>query len=103
MVDFKSANPFSFYHILIELEEQEEQDAYGILRMPEQHNPAIPVPLVMGVKLMNIFDIPMITPLRQKLSLAWCADRGTTIGGNPKAREASFKFAADFMKEHLVD
>ena len=56
-----------------------------------------------GALLMNIFDIPMITPLRQKLSLAWCADRGTTIGGNPKAREASFKFAADFMKEHLVD
>ena len=297
-VDFKSANPFSFYHIVTELEEQEEQDAYGILRMPEQHNPALPVPLVMGVNgsknwadhhleymqmfreigfatfelqsfnsrnvkstvgeqisvttammildayraldalasdaridigkvaitgwslgggvalfsawgplikaispsidfsahlsfyppclvdmeliqfssspihiligelddwvtadacnnlvselkkenvniditiyeqahhgfdrkgpikkesngystvdcyfkmrsdgalLMNIFDIPMITPLRQKLSLAWCADRGTTIGGNPKAREASFKFAADFMKEHLVD
>ena len=56
-----------------------------------------------GALLMNIFDIPMITPLRQKLSLEWCADRGTTIGGNPKAREASFKFAADFMKEHLVD
>ena len=30
-VDFKSANPFSFYHIVTELEEQEEQDAYGIL------------------------------------------------------------------------
>ena len=48
-VDFKSANPFSFYHIVTELEEQEEQDAYGILRMPEQHNSALPVPLVMGV------------------------------------------------------
>ena len=48
-VDFKSANPFSFYHIVTALEEQEEQDAYGILRMPEQHNPALPVPLVMGV------------------------------------------------------
>ena len=56
-----------------------------------------------GALLMNIFDIPVITPLRQKLSLAWCAGRGTTIGGNPKAREASFKFAANFTKEYLVD
>ena len=56
-----------------------------------------------GALLMNIFDIPTITPLKQKVSLAWCADRGTSIGGNPKARGASFKFVADFMKEHLVD
>ena len=48
-VDFKSANPFSFYHIVTELEEQEEQDAYGILRMHVEYNPALPVPLVMGV------------------------------------------------------
>ena len=27
----------------------EEQDAYGILRMPVEHNPAMPMPLVMGV------------------------------------------------------
>ena len=46
-VDFKSANPFSFYHIVTELE---EQDAYGILRMPVEHNnPALPMPPVMGV------------------------------------------------------
>tara|TARA_Y100000816_G_C25983777_1_gene513763 strand:+ start:660 stop:818 length:159 start_codon:yes stop_codon:yes gene_type:complete len=51
----------------------------------------------------NIFDKPMITPIRKKVSLAWCANRGTTIGGNPKARGASFKFAAYFMKEQLVD
>jgi len=36
------------------------------------------------------------------LSLAWCADRATTIGGNSKAKVASFKFVADFMKEHLA-
>ena len=46
-VVFKSANPFSFYHIVTELEAQEEQDAYGILRMPDKHNPALPLPLVM--------------------------------------------------------
>ena len=56
-----------------------------------------------GALLMNIFEIPMITPLRQKLALAWCADRGTTIGGNPKARKASFKFAREFMEKHLFE
>jgi len=45
-IDFKSANPFSFYHIVTELK---EQDAYGILRMPVEHNPVLPTPLVMGV------------------------------------------------------
>jgi len=45
----------------------------------------------------------MTTPLRQKLALAWCADRGTTIGGNPKARKASFKFAREFMEKHLFE
>ena len=54
-----------------------------------------------GALLMNFFDIPMITPLRQKLALAWCADRGTTIGGEPNARQASFLFAKRFMRTNL--
>ncbi len=54
-----------------------------------------------GAILMNLFDIPMITPFRQKLALGWCAERGPTIGGNSKAREASFKFAQNFMNQHL--
>ena len=56
-----------------------------------------------GALLMNIFGIPMITPIRQKLALAWCAERGTTIGGNDKARKASFRFAREFMLDHLFD
>ena len=56
-----------------------------------------------GALLMNIFEIPMITPMRQKLALAWCAERGTTIGGNAKARKASFRFAREFMHDHLFD
>ena len=56
-----------------------------------------------GALLMNIFGIPMITPIRQKLALAWCAERGTTIGGNDKARKASFRFAREFMFDHLFD
>ena len=54
-----------------------------------------------GAILMNIFDIPMVTPFRQKLALACCAGRGTTIGGNPIAREASFEFSGIFMNRHL--
>lgn len=54
-----------------------------------------------GALLMNLFDIPMTTPIRQKIALAWCAKRGTTIGGNPKARKASFAFAKEFMEKHL--
>ena len=55
-----------------------------------------------GALLMNLFNIPMTTPLRQKVALAMCAKRGPTIGGNSKARENSFKFAKNFMKKHLI-
>ena len=54
-----------------------------------------------GALLMNFLDIPMITPFRQKVALGWCADRGTTIGGNPEARVKSFDFARNFMIRHL--
>ena len=54
-----------------------------------------------GALLMNFLNIPMITPLRQKIALGWCAERGTTIGGNPQAREKCFAFARNFMKKHL--
>jgi len=47
-----------------------------------------------GALLMNFLNIPMITPLRQKIALGLCADRGTTIGGNVEARNASFEFAS---------
>ena len=55
-----------------------------------------------GALLMNFLNIPMITPFRQKIALAFCAGRGPTIGGNPEARKASFEFAKEFMKEHLL-
>lgn len=56
-----------------------------------------------GAILMNFFDIPMISPLRQKIGLMFCADRGPTFGGNPVAREASFEFSRRFMAENLLD
>ena len=55
-----------------------------------------------GALLMNFLNIPMITPLRQKIALGLCADRGTTIGGNVEARKASFEFARSFMTKYLV-
>lgn len=56
-----------------------------------------------GALLMNFFDIPMVTPFRQKISLGLCADRGTTLGGNPISRKASFDFAKNFMKKYIGD
>ena len=55
-----------------------------------------------GAILMNFLDIPMITPLRQKVGLASCAGRGPTYGGNPIARKAAFEFAGGFMVKHLL-
>ena len=55
-----------------------------------------------GALLMNFLNIPMITPLRQKIALGLCADRGTTIGGNGEARKASFEFARSFMTKYLI-
>ena len=51
--------------------------------------------------LSEFWNIPINTPLRQKLALLTCAGRGPTMGGNDKAREQSFKFAADFFINHL--
>ena len=51
--------------------------------------------------LSEFWNIPINTPLRQKLALLTCAGRGPTMGGNDEAREKSFKFAADFFKKNL--
>ena len=56
-----------------------------------------------GAVLMNFLNIPMTKPYLQKLALAFCADRGPTLGGNPEAREASYNFAKAFMTKHLLD
>ena len=47
-VEFNSANPFSFYHIITDLENQPPQKAYGILRMPVIDIDG-PVPLIIRV------------------------------------------------------
>ena len=56
-----------------------------------------------GAVLMNFLYIPMITPFRQKVGLAICAERGTTMGGNPKTRKEAFQFAREFMGKHLLN
>ena len=55
-----------------------------------------------GAVLMGFLNIPMTTPLRQKIGLALCAGKGPTMGGNPKYRKASFDFANQFMRKHLL-
>ena len=79
-------------------------DRMGPIRIEEQGYSTVDCYFRMrsdGAILMNLFDIPMITPFRQKIALGWCADRGTIIGGNPEAREASFEFARSFMDKYL--
>ena len=56
-----------------------------------------------GAVLMNFLNIPMTTPFRQKIGLALCAVRGTTMGGNPKTRKEAFQFSREFMGKHLLN
>jgi hypothetical protein len=55
-----------------------------------------------GAVLMNFMDIPMTKPLLQKISFAFCAERGPTYGGNPTSRKSAFEFSEVFMNKHLL-
>lgn len=48
-INFTSANPFSFRDIITNLENQESQDVYGILRFPDNYDPNKKYPLIIGV------------------------------------------------------
>ena len=54
-----------------------------------------------GAVIMNFFDIPMTTPLLQKIGLATCAKRGPTYGKNILAKKQALNFAKSFMNQHL--
>ena len=56
-----------------------------------------------GVVRTNKIGFPLSTPLLQKIGLAFCADRGTTYGGNDFAREHSMRFAKEFMGKYLLN
>jgi len=60
-------------------------------------------PLHDGAVIMNFLNIPMTSPILQKIGLAFCAERGPTYGGNPLSREKAFKFARTFMTQHLLN
>jgi hypothetical protein len=51
--------------------------------------------------LSEYWNIPINTPLRQKLALLTCAGRGPSMGGNKEAREASFQFSGEFFTKYL--
>ena len=54
-----------------------------------------------GDVLMNYLQLPMSSPLMQKIGFLFCVERGVDIGGNAEARENSMAFAASFMQKHL--
>ena len=51
----------------------------------------------------NNIHFPLFSPIMQKIGLLFCAERGSTIGGNDSAREASKNFALEFMNKYLKD
>ncbi len=51
--------------------------------------------------LSEYWNIPINTPLRQKLALMTCAGRGPSMGGNAEARKQSFQFSGEFFTKHL--
>jgi len=55
-----------------------------------------------GAVMMNFLNIPMKSPLLQKIGLAFCAERGATFGGNPVSREKAFDYSRNFMSQHLL-
>jgi len=54
-----------------------------------------------GAVRMNFLNIPMTTPLLQKLGLFMCARRGPTYGKNVIAKKQAFNFCKEFMTQHL--
>ena len=54
-----------------------------------------------GAVLMNFLNIPMTSPILQKIGLSFCASRGTTLGGNVDARNSVP--APKRVKENVLD
>jgi len=56
-----------------------------------------------GDVLMNYFNLPMSSPLMQKIGFLFCVKRGVNLGGNHESREKAFSFSKSFMLETLKD
>ena len=54
-----------------------------------------------GTVYMSFLNLPMTTPMLQKIGLFVCAKRGPTYGGNKIAKMKAFLFAKEFMETHL--
>ena len=52
-----------------------------------------------GDVLMNYLNLPMSSPIMQKIGFLFCVDRGVNLGGNPESREKAFLFSRSFMLE----
>ena len=48
-ISFTSANPFSFKDIITDLDDQDEQEVFGILTLPDQTDLNKKIPLIIGV------------------------------------------------------
>ena len=52
-----------------------------------------------GDVLMNYLNLPMSSPIMQKIGFMFCTERGVNLGGNPESREKAFLFSRSFMLE----
>ena len=52
-----------------------------------------------GDVLMNYLNLPMSSPIMQKIGFLFCVDRGVNLGGNPDSRKKAFLFSRSFMLE----
>ena len=55
-----------------------------------------------GDVLMNYLNLPMSSPLMQKIGFQFCVERGVNLGGNPESRKKAFAFSKSFMKKTLT-
>ena len=56
-----------------------------------------------GDVLMNYLNLPMSSPLMQKIGFLFCVKRGVNLGGNHESREKAFAFSKSFMMRTLTD
>ena len=56
-----------------------------------------------GVVKTKDYGFPLSNSTLQKIGLYFCADRGSSFGGNEEAREASTIFSKEFMMKHLLN
>ena len=56
-----------------------------------------------GAILMNYLNIPMTSPMLQKIGLAFCVERGPIVGGNSQTRKDALEFSKLFMSKHLLE